>query len=221
MEPAIRVESKVDLGIVVVLGCAILTGALDALMGVPGMLFTDIPFVGITGCYGLVWARATGAPQLIRRSESTSGRKMLLLYILLATTLLLTVINTVNNVGYFRNNSPSSQPLQMMLSTPWKGFLLAMRAGITEEIPFRLFAGPVARWLLQRSIKTKGHALWLAPLLTAFPFALVVHPASPLAYLSSLLLSFLYFEYGAMPAIAAHFFMDVVWTVLVPLMGLV
>ena len=124
------------------------------------------------------------------------------------------------------------------LPAPWKGFLASISAGITEESLLRLFLMTFFVWLGAQIWRTpdgqpKAALVWGANILAALLFgalhfmnvAMIGLPFTPMIILQILLLNgsigvafgWLYWKYGLESAMLAHFLVDVVLHVLVPL----
>jgi len=120
----------------------------------------------------------------------------------------------------------------------WKGFLASLSAGITEESLLRLFLMTFLVWLGTRigrlpEGRPTSVLIWGANILAALLFgalhfinvAMIGLPFTPMVVLQVLLLNgligvafgWLYWKYGLESAMLAHFLVDVVLHVLVPL----
>lgn len=123
------------------------------------------------------------------------------------------------------------------LPAPWRGFLVAIRAGINEEILCRLGLMSVLAWLMTRFIsrrQTAGPAIiWPANLLAALGFAALHLPqvealyglTLPIIFLvivgngvPGLVFGWLYWKRGLIAAMIAHFSADVVIYAIVPML---
>lgn len=133
-----------------------------------------------------------------------------------------------------------------LLSTPpvvhppaWQGFLAAIQAGINEEIWLRLGVMTLLAWL---AVKLLGHTqvsagvVWTSNLLAALAFGAAHLPLAAtlgavtwpdIAWvlgangLVGLVFGWLYWRYGLLAAMIAHFSADVVLHTLAPLLGLI
>ncbi len=219
MEPSTAVTPSSDPAHWVMFGLAALLIPIELTLWSTVSLTSTLK-VALTGYLGLTWGKENGFSALWRKGDQNKAGLRTTMILILAT-LVITSVNAGITLTYFRNTDLSASHWGQILSTPWKGLLCSLRAGITEEVPFRLFVGALVLWLLNSSAKTKNRAWWLAPLLTTLLFCLIMHPTTPMAYASSLLLSVIYYRHGIIPAILVHAFIDAAWQVSVPLLGLI
>lgn len=107
------------------------------------------------------------------------------------------------NVGWFT------------ISKPFEAILLALRAGITEEIIFRLFLFSLLIWLLQKitahfNLENKKEKITIFSAIIASIIFAALHSFNILAFVLGLMLTFIYFKKGLIPVMIVHFFADVI-----------
>jgi membrane protease YdiL (CAAX protease family) len=110
---------------------------------------------------------------------------------------------------------------QSVISTiPWLSFsnlkepiLLALRAGIHEEIVYRLFIFTLATYLVSTIIESKRKSVIIGMVLSSIVFGLL--HGFYFAYLSGAILAYIFYKNGLISAIVVHFLADAIpWTLL-------
>ncbi|MDQ7795029.1 MAG: CPBP family intramembrane glutamic endopeptidase [bacterium] len=107
-----------------------------------------------------------------------------------------------------------------VLSSPTTALLVSLRAGINEEILFRLLLGTGVFWVMSHFITVRSRLVWASAAVSGALFCMALHPYNVLAALAGTWLGFVYLEEGLIPAVFLHFLIDVVWMAPVALMQL-
>ena len=87
--------------------------------------------------------------------------------------------------------------------------LISLRAGLNEEISFRLFLFPFLVWFLIHFTDSQKVIIGASALITAFIHGLM-HPGFFVAFLMSLVLIYIYYKKGIFSAIFFHFIIDAI-----------
>ncbi len=90
-----------------------------------------------------------------------------------------------------------------------QAFFLSLRAGITEEVVFRLFLLSLSAWITLRIFHNRRGAIGVGVLVSSLLFGLI-HPGFILAFLMGLAMAYIYLEAGLLPAMLVHFLGDFV-----------
>jgi len=103
---------------------------------------------------------------------------------------------------------------QALGSAPWLGtldltqaFFLSLRAGVTEEIVFRLFLLCFAVWGTLRVSHSRPWAICAGVLVSSLLFGLI-HPGFALPFLVGIVMAHIYLQAGLLPAMVVHFLSD-------------
>ncbi|MGE5653943.1 MAG: hypothetical protein ACM3ZQ_06710, partial [Bacillota bacterium] len=142
MQPQLPLEPKRGAALWIALGLGLVVGLIDIALGMSDAAMIEVPVMAIAGCFGLMLARSTGAPELFSKGDNTA-RQRWLSYSLIAIALIIAFWNAYDTISYFSSGTPSRPPWVAYATSPLTGLLLSLRAGVTEELLFRLFVGSV------------------------------------------------------------------------------
>jgi len=176
---------------------------------------------------------STGQPSAARRFWKTIGEPL---------ALGLTLGAIVGALAWNLDSPVAGREHKLTLPTPWEGLLASIGAGIREEIWLRLgfmtflvwLGAVLVRLLSRRKGEPPATVVWIANFLAALLFAAIHLPqAQALLGLSSgtvlmifygnglpgLVFGWLYWRRGLVAAMWAHFGLDVVLKVFIPLLS--
>ena len=173
-------------------------------------IFTDIAVIIIAGYIGKHFASKVGFPLWWHRNIRISLKRQFITLAMLGLAII--VPNTI--LYYFNQN---------LLSTiPWLHFsnlkevvLLSLRAGLLEEILFRLFLFTFVTYLGSRVTKSKQKSVIVGLLVSSFLFGFMHGGVNLQASIYGGILVYVYYKNGLIPAIIIHFLADAIpWTLL-------
>jgi len=168
----------------------------------PVLIFCMYSFFGIVGilCASRFdlpswWHSGTNSPH----SRQITTRVVLI-------GIMLVVFNTIVNVANSTKIVKSSHWLSLI--TPRMAIGIALHAGLTEEILFRLFLFPVAAWIAWHFLHSRKDSLIIGALVSSFFFGLMHEPAFFVAFVLGFPMIYIYYHRGLVPAIMVHFLAD-------------
>ncbi len=171
--------------------------------GMSSNIVVDVAACLGAGIAGLRLAIANGLPSWWRDRVERHPRWHLFLIAALGLFVIL-----LTTALYFLS-PPAGLPAWARSLTPDLAILLALRAGIGEEILFRLFFFSLIVWASRTIHAERGVSLIAGAILSALAFTLI-HPGFYIPFVEGLALAVIYFEGGIAAAIAAHFFADAI-----------
>jgi hypothetical protein len=157
--------------------------------------------------FGLTVASWINLPKLWVKENLIDPEKFAVFIVLLLFIVGLNFLMNFSN--YYSNPNIKDVPLLRELSKIGSSGALALslRAGVNEEIPFRLFGISLVTFLLTK-IKVKREGSLVVAIVISSIFFGLVHPSFPLPFFFGLLLGFLYTQYGLVPVMIIHFLAD-------------
>jgi len=168
----------------------------------PAVIFCMYSFFGIVGIFFASrldlpswWHSGTNSPH----SQQINSR-----VVLFGTALI--VFNTIVNVANSAKILESSHWLSLI--TPQTAIGLALHAGLTEEILFRLFLFPVAAWIAWYFLHSRKDSLIMGAIVSSSLFGLMHGPAFFVAFVLGFPMIYIYYHRGLLPAIIVHFLAD-------------
>ncbi|AKL95045.1 abortive infection protein [Clostridium aceticum] len=177
---------------------------------VVGKLLTDAVIIIITGFIGKYFISKVGFPLWWNRDTSISLAKQL--FVLIALGLLIIIPNTLM---YYLNQD-------LVATVPWIDFanfkeivLVSLRAGLHEEILFRLFVFTTVTYLANKEIDSQKKSMILGMIISSLLFGLMHGGMNIFVIAYGVILAYVYYKNGLIPAIIIHFFADAIpWTLL-------
>ncbi|SET61241.1 CAAX protease self-immunity [Natronincola peptidivorans] len=175
-----------------------------------GKLLTDAVIIIIAGFIGKYLISKIGFPLWWNRDASISLRRQLVTLITLGLAIIIP-----NTLMYYLN--------QDLISTvPWLDFsnykeviLLSLRAGLHEEILFRLFIFTIVTYLANIVIVSAKKSVIVGIIISSFLFGLMHGGINTFAIIYGAILAHVYYKNGLIPAIIIHFLADAIpWTLL-------
>jgi membrane protease YdiL (CAAX protease family) len=171
-------------------------------------ILIDVLIIILTGYIGLRLVSKVNFPLWWRRYSRKSNKKQVVILIFLGLAII--IPNTL--IYYFSQN--------LITTIPWLSFsnlkepiLLALRAGIQEQIVYRLFIFTLATYLVNTIIDSKTKSVMIGIILSSIVFGLL--HGFYFAYLSGALLAYIFYKNGLIPAMIVHFLADAVpWTLM-------
>ncbi|WP_330623498.1 CPBP family intramembrane glutamic endopeptidase [Acetoanaerobium pronyense] len=92
-------------------------------------------------------------------------------------------------------------------------FLLSLRAGLHEEIIFRLFVFSMFTYLISKNINSKEKAIFGGIVLSSLLFSLMHGGLNIVAFVFGAVLAYIFYNNGLIPAIIIHFLANLIpWT---------
>ncbi len=174
--------------------------------GRPSIFMATIDFsvLVLLGLISLKLIKHAKTPFLLNDSNTNGqSRKSRLLIILMSIMIIL--INTV--VWYFSYEQYLHIPWINSL-TPVNAILISLKAGIQEEILFRLFLFSLLIFLLRKVFRSEKIVLLTSTIISALLFAVLLHSGSLISLIAGMVLAYIYFKEGLLPAMAIHFLGD-------------
>lgn len=137
-------------------------------------------------------------PYLWKRQEDISMKKQVVNLIAIGT--LLSILTFINN-RFFTDSTIS---WISSVSNIKEVLLISLKAGIQEEILFRLFIFSLVTFLASKKIHSQKYAIIIGAIISSFLFGLIHLPYIVYPTLAGLVLSFVYYKNGLVPVIIIH-----------------
>lgn len=171
-------------------------------------IFVDVVIIILAGSVGKHFASKAKLPLWWRRYSDISLKRQLFILSILGLAVIIS-----NILIYYYN-------LNFVAAISWLNFsnlkepiLLSLRASIQEEILFRLFIFTFVTYLMGKVIDSHKKSVIIGILLSAFIFGLMHR--FYFAYMSGVILAYVFYKNGLIPAIMIHFLADAIpWTLL-------
>ena len=175
-----------------------------------GKIFTDLLLVITAWIVGKRYIAKAGFPLWWKRNNSISILKQLLFMSMLGLAIIIP-----NTLIYYANQNLTDV-------TPWLNFsslkdviFLALRAGLQEEILFRLFIFPTTVYLAGRVITSEKSKMLIGVLITSLIFGLMHGGVNIPAIVFGAILAYTYYKNGLVPVIIIHFLANAIpWILL-------
>lgn len=187
--------------------CEYFSGAYDR-SGMVIIAVFDFCVVFIAGVLGLFFAARIGAAFWWHPStKSSTSRQVSVNALLLGIAMV--AFNTFSIV--YNRDQLAQADFWITCLVPRTAVVLSFRAGLNEEVIFRLFLFPVIAWAVARVSRSRDASLITGALVSSFFFGLI-HPGFGFitAFLTGLALVYIYYHRGLLPAMIAHFFTDAI-----------
>lgn len=178
--------------------------------GIFEKILADIIIIVIVGFIGKHFASKVGFPLWWYRNMSVSFKKQFFVLIMLGL-----VIIIPNTLIYYFNQNYVSTVSWLNFSNFKEIVLLSLRAGLYEEILFRLFVFTLVTCLVTKVIKSKQKSIIMGIIISSFIFGLIHGGVNIQASIFGGTLAYIYYKNGLVPAIIIHFLADAIpWTLL-------
>lgn len=164
----------------------------------PNVLFNDVVTILIAGLLGKSFAFKNGFPLWWHRNQRLSILFILGLAIILPNTL----------VYYYNENATAIAPW-LNFSNFKEPILISLRAGLQEEVIYRLFIFSLIVSGVNKVVNSKRISLIIGIIVSAFIFG-ILHSGFYWAFISGLILAYICYSYGLFFAILIHFLADAV-----------
>lgn len=177
-------------------------------------IVSDGVIILLAGFLGMHLALKHNLPLWWRRIRNMSLFKQLLPIISLGLIMIIS-----NSILYYYHLRVNGNPIS---STPWLQFsnlkeivLLSIRAGITEEIVFRLFIFTFAVYIVRKIIHREDLAVVLGIIISSLSFVLLHGGFNIVIFTYGIILAYIYLKNGLLPAIIVHVLSDAIpWAIL-------
>lgn len=201
-----KVVLSLSIGILAVVCACFVSGILQPLLykGTSPLFLYAFEFFEytISAFLGLIITERIALPGLWAQGRTKQTN---LVVVLLGATLV-----AANTALHYHGRS------EALRLAPWLGtldltraFFLSLRAGVTEEIVFRLFLLSLVAWITLGIFHNRRGAIGVGVLVSSFLSGLI-HPGFMLAFLMGIALAYMYLRAGLVPAMIVHFVGDLV-----------
>lgn len=178
---------------------------------ITGQVLFDVFTIILTVGLGFYLATKVNFPLWWKRDCEKSLAKQLIILILLGLAVI--IPNTV--IYYFNQNT--------VAAIPWTNFtnlkepiLLAMRAGLQEEIIFRLFLFTLITYAATKIVHSTRKSIVIGIAISSLLFGMMHGFYPNFAYISGGILAYIFYKNGLIPAMIIHFLADVIpWILLI------
>ncbi|MFA5815332.1 MAG: CPBP family glutamic-type intramembrane protease [Bacteroidales bacterium] len=158
----------------------------------------------LIGFSGVILIRYTKTPFLFYNDDDPKESKKSWLLLLLLSMLLIAL-----NAVIWYNSKEQIQSIGWVKSlTPINSILISIRAGITEEVIFRFFLFSLLLLVFAKIIHSKILIFLICSIISALAFAFLLHSGSIVSLVAGIILSYIYYKKGLLPAIIVHFLGD-------------
>ncbi|QUH26208.1 CPBP family intramembrane glutamic endopeptidase [Serpentinicella alkaliphila] len=177
-------------------------------------ILSDGIIILLAGFLGMHLALKHNLPLWWRRIKDISLFKQ---FISITSLGLIMIIS--NSIIYYYHLSVNENSIA---SIPWLQFsnmkeiiLLSLRAGITEEIVFRLFIFTFAVSTVRKIIHRDDFSIVIGIIISALSFVLLHGGFNIVIFIYGIILAYIYLKNGLVPAIIVHFLSDAIpWAIL-------
>lgn len=171
-------------------------------------IFVDVVIIILTGFIGKYFVSKVNFPLWWHRNSSISFKRQLFILAILGIAIIIP-----NILIYYFNQNFVSTISWLKFSNLKEPILLSLRAGIQEEILFRLFMFTTATYLANKVIDSQKKSVVIGMILSTLIFG-VMH-GFYFAYISGVLLVYVFYKNGLIPSIIIHFLANAIpWTLL-------
>ncbi|VUT25280.1 MAG: CAAX amino terminal protease self- immunity [Candidatus Methanolliviera sp. GoM_oil] len=168
----------------------------------------DFLFVFLSCFFGLTVASWINLPKLWVKENLIDPEKFVVYIVLLLFIAGLNFLSYYSNPGIIKDVLKDMPFLRELSKLGSSGALaLSLRAGVNEEILFRLFGISLVTFLLTK-IKVKREGSLVVAIVISSIFFGLIHPSFPHYFFFGLLFGFLYIQYGLVPVMIFHFLAD-------------
>ena len=159
----------------------------------------------LIGFLGVIIIRYAKTPFLFYSDDDPKESKKSWLIILGLSVLLI----TLNTVIWYISKEQNIQSIGWVKSlTPINSILISIRAGITEEVIFRFFLFSLFILVFTKIFHSKILIFLICSILSALAFAFLLHSGSIVSLVAGVILSYIYYKKGLLPAMIVHFLGD-------------
>jgi hypothetical protein len=159
----------------------------------------------LIGFLGVILIRYAKTPFLFYSDDDPKESKKNWLIILGLSVPLI----TLNTVIWYISKEQNIQSIGWVKSlTPINSILISIRAGITEEVIFRFFLFSLFIFVFTRIFHSKIIIFLICSIISALAFAFLLHSGSIVSLVAGIILSYIYYKKGLLPAMIVHFLGD-------------
>lgn len=159
----------------------------------------------LIGFSGVILIRYAKTPFLFYNDDDPKESKKSWLLTLVLSVLLI----TLNTVIWHISKEQNIQSIGWVKSlTPINSILISIRAGITEEVIFRFFLFSLFILVFAKIIHSKVLIFLICSIISALAYAFLLHSGSIVSLVAGIILSYIYYKKGLLPAIIVHFLGD-------------
>lgn len=167
-------------------------------------LFSDAVLITITGLIGISLAKKIELPLWWNRDNEKSLSKQLAIIILLGLAIILP-----NTLNYYYNQHLATTVSWLNFSKLHEPILVSLRAGLFEEVLYRLFGFTLITYIISKLVSSKKQSIIIGIFLSAVLFGLL-HQGFIFAFYCGVILAYVYYKNGLLPAILIHFIADAI-----------
>lgn len=172
-------------------------------------MFYDIFLIILTGGLGLILAPKVSFPLWWKRDDKKPLVKQLIILVILSLTIIIP-----NTIIYYFSQDVITTISWLNFSNLKEPVSLAVRAGIQEEIIYRLFLFSLITYIALKITNSEKKSVALGIILSSLFFG-IMHGGFYFAFICGGLLAYIFYKNGLIPAIIVHFLADVIpWVLL-------
>ncbi|MGE5630140.1 MAG: type II CAAX prenyl endopeptidase Rce1 family protein [Caulobacteraceae bacterium] len=168
----------------------------------------------LCGLLGICMISQAGTPFLSKYEVENSSKTLIKSWLI--EVLISCLLIAINTYAWYISYQQAARYLPWVSNlTPLNAVLFSAKAALLEEIIFRLFIFSLLLFVLKNFFNSDKIKVILSLVISALLFSYLLHSGSFVSSIAGVILGYIYYSKGLVPAMAVHFIADCIPFVMV------